>query len=107
MNPDMEVPVLVLDLDETEAAKLLVTLDPLAAMAQPDQDKLLALLRDVQFNSQAVNNLLTAVANGETMPLAPLTPEDAVERGECVCGACGNRHNVNHASQRPRSAEGL
>lgn len=32
-TPDLEVPVLVLDLNEAEAAKVLATLDPLAAMS--------------------------------------------------------------------------
>ena len=34
--PDEEVPVLILDLDEAEADKLLLSLDPLAAMATAD-----------------------------------------------------------------------
>src|SRR6266849_16687 len=36
-TPDQVVPVLVLDLDEAEADKLLATLDPLAAMAETDK----------------------------------------------------------------------
>jgi DNA modification methylase len=56
--PDMEVPVLVVDLDEAEADKLLLTLDPLAAMAEPDTERLKALLQTVQTSSQAVEQLL-------------------------------------------------
>jgi DNA modification methylase len=65
-TPDAEVPVLVLDLTEAEADKLLATLDPLAAMAGADRDRLDALLRDVQTSSAAVADLLTelAEANG-------------------------------------------
>ena len=37
-TPQMEVPVLVLDLTDDEAAKLLVLLDPLAAQAETDKD---------------------------------------------------------------------
>ena len=43
-TPDMEVPVLITDLDEGEANKLLMTLDPMSAMAETDQDVLRGLL---------------------------------------------------------------
>ena len=69
LDPNQVVPVLVLDLDEIEAGKLLATLDPLAAMAQPDMDALMALLADTSFQSAAVNEMLEALANGETIPL--------------------------------------
>src|SRR5262245_58216837 len=45
--PDMKVPVVVLDLDEAEAKKFLVTYDPLTAMAERDAQELAALLRDL------------------------------------------------------------
>src|SRR6516162_4007244 len=38
ITPDMEVPVLILDVTEAEADKLLVTLDPLASLAQADAE---------------------------------------------------------------------
>lgn len=80
LNPNAEVPVLILDLDEDEAAKLLVTLDPLAAMAQSDTDALLSLLQEVKFESGPVNAMLEALANGETqpMPVPGLTDPDDV-----------------------------
>lgn len=61
-TPDSEVPVLVLDVTEDEAKKVLLTLDPLAAMATADQEKLDALLRQVQTDSQAVGDMLTELA---------------------------------------------
>jgi len=67
-----EVPVLVLDLDDREADQLLATLDPLAAMASADQEKLLTLLEDTRFNSEAVNAMLEALANGERYPMPEL-----------------------------------
>jgi len=42
-------------------------------MAHADQDQLLHLLRDTQFESQAVNDMLEAVANGERLPMPDLT----------------------------------
>ncbi len=39
-TPDAEVPVLILDLDDAEAAKLLALHDPLAGMAEANDDAL-------------------------------------------------------------------
>ncbi len=59
------VPVLVLDVTEAEADKLLLTLDPLAAMARADQEQVMALLKVVRTDSQAVGALLELVAGQE------------------------------------------
>jgi DNA modification methylase len=64
-TPDMEVPVLVLDVTEAEADKLLVTLDPLAGLAQADRAALTALLASVDTDSAAVQALLDDLAAGE------------------------------------------
>lgn len=68
-TPNMEVPVLVLDLDEAEADKLLATLDPLAAMAERDGDRIKTLLESVQTDSPAVEQILRRAA-GETLKSA-------------------------------------
>ena len=57
-TPDVEVPVLVVDLDEQEAAKLLALHDPLAGLAEADQDVLADLLAEVQTESEAVRAVL-------------------------------------------------
>ena len=69
---DQPVPVLIVDVTEEEADKMLLTYDPLAMMAHADQDQLLNLLRDTQFESKAVNDMLEAVANGERLPMPDL-----------------------------------
>lgn len=56
------VPVLVLDVDEAEAAKILATFDPIGAMAGTDAAKLDALLRDVQTGNQALADMLEGLA---------------------------------------------
>jgi DNA modification methylase len=56
-TPDFEVPVLILDLDEAEADKLLLTLDPLAALAESDAERIGALLQTVRTESPAVEEL--------------------------------------------------
>ena len=70
------VPVLVLDVSEAEADKVLLTLDPLAAMAQADAERVEALLQTVRTESQAVGALLERVAGEEAW--------QAVERPEIV-----------------------
>jgi hypothetical protein len=57
-TPEAEVPVLVLDLDQREAAKLLALHDPLAGMAEANQDVLTELLGQVETESDAVQQLL-------------------------------------------------
>jgi hypothetical protein len=69
LDPEMAVPVLVLDLDDTEAAQSLATHDPIGAMAQTDTDALMRLLASVTFEDDAVNRMLEALANGERHPL--------------------------------------
>src|SRR3954454_4383739 len=56
--PDAEVPVLVLDVSEAEAAILLATFDPLGAMADADEDRLGALLREIETDNAAVEAML-------------------------------------------------
>jgi DNA modification methylase len=61
-TPEVEVPVLVLDVTEEEANKILLTLDPLAAMAESDTARIQSLLETVQTDSEAVENLLRQTA---------------------------------------------
>src|SRR5258708_1078620 len=62
VTPSMEVPVAVLDLSEQEADLLLMTLDPLAAMADGDAKRVEALLSTVRSDDAAVGALLERVA---------------------------------------------
>lgn len=61
-TPDAIVPVLVLDVDEQEADKILLTHDPLAGMAEVAGDRLQAILGDVQTDNEAVRSLFDALA---------------------------------------------
>jgi hypothetical protein len=61
-TPDLEVPVLILDVDEAEADKLLATLDPLAAMAGADNAKLAEIVHSVKTGSAALQEMLTKLA---------------------------------------------
>jgi DNA modification methylase len=50
-TPDQCVPVLVLDLTEDEADKILLTLDPLGALATVDESSLRSLMDSVKFST--------------------------------------------------------
>jgi len=57
---EAEVPVLVVDLSDEEADKVLATFDPLGTMAVPDDEALKALLDHVDFDENAeLRKLLT------------------------------------------------
>ena len=58
-TPEMEVPVLVVDLDDGEAAKLLALYDPLAGMAEVNQQAVAELLAEVETESDALLGLLS------------------------------------------------
>ncbi len=100
-TPDSEVPVLVLDIDEAEADLMLATLDPLAAMAGRDEERLSELLATVTSDNDTVNALLETLANG----YEPLTISEPPDLGPeldegiadgvtlCECEACGHEHH--------------
>lgn len=71
------VPVLVVDLDQTEADKLLLALDPLAGMAGTDVDNLEDLLGSVSSEDAALTKLLDDLAKQTSLPLV-----DADDRPE-------------------------
>lgn len=60
-TPDQEVPVLVLDLDEKEADKLLTLLDPLSAMAGTDETLLRELTDNLETQNEAIQNLVNSM----------------------------------------------
>lgn len=72
-TPDMEVPVLVLDLNDAEADMLLATLDPLAALAESNMEALRALTLGINTDSEALQELLARTAK-----LVPVAVDDVV-----------------------------
>lgn len=83
MLPDQELPVLVTDLTEQEAAEVLATYDPIGAMATPDETALAALLDAVQTENAAVRAVLEALSSGETRALDFVdSPDGVTERRE-------------------------
>jgi hypothetical protein len=80
---DREVPVLVTDLDEEEAKKLLATFDPLGAMAQADAAKLDALLQQVSTTDGAVAAMLSQLADAAGTKDVRLDGRTGETAGEC------------------------
>lgn len=73
---DQDVPVLVLDVDEAEADKLLATLDPLAAMAGRSDDQLRELLKSVTTQDAALSKMLERM---RAVGVRAETPDELVE----------------------------
>lgn len=84
---DQKIPTLVLDLTDEEAAKLLASLDPLASMAEADQEQLSSLLREIDTDSEALDAMLNKLAvdcklqdlDAQPEEPAPDAPSDAAE----------------------------
>jgi len=64
-TPDMEVPVLVLDVTDKEAQIILATLDPLAELAEKNDGALIQLVEGICSNNDAVTGLLNSIAGAE------------------------------------------
>ena len=100
-TPDSDVPVLILDINEEEADLILATLDPLAAMAGRDEERLTELLTTVSSDNDTVNALLQSLANGYESLIIPEAPSLGSELDEhiadgvilCECEACGHEHH--------------
>jgi len=76
LEPDAELPVLVVDVDDAEAAKLLATFDPLGKMAEPDPDALGKLLAEIETESEALGKLLNELAEDKGIDLEGDGEED-------------------------------
>jgi ParB-like chromosome segregation protein Spo0J len=97
---DAVVPVLVLDVSETEAAKLLLTIDPLSAMADLDRAKLDALLVEDDTRGKALNELKDKLAAAaglleDTEPPEPSSEEVELQEFKFAhkCRECGFEFN--------------
>jgi DNA modification methylase len=62
-TPEEEVPVLILDINEAESDKLLLSLDPLAALAETNATALDSLLREVDTGSEGLQEMYADMAD--------------------------------------------
>ena len=82
LDQDQIVPVLVLDVTAEEAEKLLLTLDPIGALARPHPEALADLLERVRTSSDAFADLFEGLARAAGFPLSHLRgdPEEIPDR---------------------------
>lgn len=64
-TPEAEVPVLVVDLSESESLKLLATLDPLSALAGNDDDLLKSLSSELSFEDVELERYLRELSSSD------------------------------------------
>jgi hypothetical protein len=81
-TPEQVVPVLVLDVNESEAHKILTTLDPLAALATTDNAQLDSLLRDLETSNAAVETMLANLATNAGLSVDEAFGSTEAEQGE-------------------------
>ncbi|OHB68295.1 MAG: hypothetical protein A2V70_20480 [Planctomycetes bacterium RBG_13_63_9] len=75
-TPDVEVPVLIVDLDDEEAAKLLALHDPLAALAENDHNVLAELVQQIETESEALQKVLDEMLRAPASPWDDQSPDD-------------------------------
>ena len=110
-TPDVAVPVLVLDLTDEEAAKLLVLHDPLAEMARADEGLLAELVAGVQTESEAVQAVMDEMLHAPGPALeddsgAGLPPEIEIPEAYQVVVECQDEEEQQAVYERLTS-EGL
>lgn len=91
-DPTAVWPVLVLDVTEAEADKLLLTYDPISAMAESNKEALDKLLRDVDTGSEALQQMLAELAEdaGLYQDSPEATDEEVPERPAIPITKLGN-----------------
>lgn len=88
--PDQNIPVLVLDVDEGEADKLLLMLDPLAAMAGSNTEMLRELMENVATSDESLAAMLEDVAAAAGIIPAERSEKTAeAKAADCRCPRCG------------------
>lgn len=75
--PEASVPVLVLDVTEEEADKILATHDPLAAMAGTDVPLMTELLESIKSENDAVRTMIDEMRQNLAAPIGQCEPTGA------------------------------
>jgi hypothetical protein len=105
-TPECSVPVLVLDVNEAEADKILLTHDPLAGMATVSDERLRALLANVQTESEAIRGLFGALAKeagADVVPHVVDQPEVQIPESYQVVVECRDEEDQRMVFERMRA----
>ncbi len=106
-TPDVLVPVLVLDISEEEADKILLTHDPLAAMAGADRERVSDLVESCEFEHPQVVQMLDQLEKDlseSTWPFGDEAGRPEVEIPELyqVVVECEGEHEQQQVYERMR-----
>jgi hypothetical protein len=93
-GPDEKIPVLVGEWTEEQEKKILLTLDPLAGMAEVDLSQFIALQSEVSFESPDVSAMLAGIVKANATMDMTTAPEAFKELNEgleanALCPRCG------------------
>ena len=92
LDPEQKVPVLVLDVSEAEAKKLLATLDPIGELAEADIEALAVLVEEIEFDEPDLDALLEELDVGPVPDFQPVDQnlQSRLDRKKpVVCPNCG------------------
>ncbi|MFA5234952.1 MAG: hypothetical protein WC390_11190 [Sulfurimonas sp.] len=84
LDPEQIVPVLVLDLDQDEALKLMAVLDPLAGMAEANEVALESLLAEIGTESEALQAMLDGLAKENGIAVDEGLPPESCDNQTCA-----------------------
>ena len=93
--PDAEIPVLILDVTQDEADKILATHDPLTAIAEANTDKLEESLDEMETDSETMKAMLEQLKEEVGISPPDFAPVSADQQGrldekaKLKCPKCG------------------
>lgn len=99
-TPQTAVPVLVLDVTEEEADKLLATIDPLSSLAGVDSEKLTALLTGVRTGNPTLQGLLEELAQPAERPAAEASEGESLRHQYNIIVNCNDEMHQSDLLQR-------
>lgn len=82
ITPDQEVPVLVLDVTDEEADKILATFDPVASLAEMNSEALARLAKDLESNNDILAGLVWPDYVLDPLKSADWSPADIMDLDE-------------------------
>lgn len=105
-TPDAVVPVLVLDVSESEADKLLALIDPLSAMAESDERLLESLVADLNSSDDHIQAYFDSVLQSADKMLDESRAEPPIPELFQIVIECSDETNQRELFERLR-ADGL
>ena len=85
-----KVPVLYVELTDEEERLVLASLDPISAMAIPDEAKLAELLADITVSDEGLRTLIGSMGVPDFTPVDPESQSRLDERTPITCPECGH-----------------